>query len=569
MNHLVKYSAAVLAAAVLAGCGTSDTAVVSQSGVNRYYGCGVRVDMQRAVPEITAKADAGDPAALFFRGEALRRGLNGMTVNPSGAFAAYRKALPGLTARVKTDGDPLSAFMLGEMLSGGLAGEYDPPAAAELYRFAAGRGFAPAKVRLGTLLASGRGVTADWAQAEILLKEAADEVGEAWLELYKLYSLQGKSAEASAALKKAIRQQVPEALYLDALAAEAGSSRAADASVLFRKAAQAGSPGAAKVCALRYAADREEKMRLLQAALADQQSDTALEFARSCHDLLLPNDPMAAAAALTALRLDPKNEEAKKFLLALNRETGLLPVTAIVWNGRLARPNALLTADAQLTPSIMHSQAGQKQASLREWNYLLGTATPESLYLNNCVYLFAEYQMPLEWLAGLFSKIDRSDALGAMLQYTIGAGLAGQGRLQSAAGQKLLGLLNSNTGKPAAQKSRLRAELAAVIPALTKAPAVIDPVAVKEYTAMQPVLKDIANLCIANGKALAGDQAGAYNHLSRSKLSNPQDEGVVAFVNKFCGPLLFDKAALVKATGLPGAKLGSYSRPVDQKYFSR
>ena len=569
MNHLVKFSAAVCAAAALAGCGTSETAVVSRQGVNSYYGCAARVDMQRAIPEITAKADSGDPEALFFRGEALRRGLNGIPVNPVQASAAYRQALPGLVARVKSDGDPLNVFMLGEMLAGNLAGEYDPAAAAELYRFAAERGFAPAKVRLGAMLVSGEQITADWAQAETLLKEAAGEMGEAWFELYKLYKLQGKSEEADAALKNAVRQKVPEALYLDALAAESVPARADKAPALFRKAAQAGSPGAAKVCALRYADSREEKLRLLQAAAADRQSDTMLELARSYAELLQPNRPMAMAAALIALRLDPKNQEAGKFLLALNRETGLLPVTAIVWNGRLNQPNAILAGDVAMTPALMHSQAGLKQASLREWNYLLSSATPESLYLSNSFYQLWEYQMPLEWLAGLFAKLDKRDALGAMLQYTAGAGLAGQGRLQSAGGQQLLNLLKADVGKPAAQKSALRAQLAETIPALTAAPATVDPLAVKEYAAMKPVLQDIAVLCIANGKALAADQAGAYVFLTRNKLNKPQDEGVIAFVNKFCGPLLFDKAALVKATGLPGARLGAYSRPVEQKYFSR
>lgn len=565
MNHLVKYSAAVLATAVLTGCGTSETTTVSQQGVKSFYGCETGVDMESAVPEVTAKAESGDPEALFFQGETLRRGLNGVQINPSGAFAAYRRAVPGLTAKVKSEGDPLAAFMLGEILAGNLAGEYDPGAAAELYRFAAEKGFAPAKVRLGAMLVSGKQLTADWAQAEAMLKSVAQMVGEADFELYRLYTLQGRNEEAAAALKKAVRAQVPEALCQSALTAP----DAQDAKELFREAAQAGSPGAAKVWAQRYASSREEKLRFLQAAMADNRSDTALALARSYNDLLIPNRPMAMAAALTALRLDPKNQEAGKFLLELNRETGLLPVVAVVWNSRLGQPNALLLADVAMTPAVMHSRSGLKEASLREWNYLLSSAAPESFYLSNCFYHLYENQMPLEWLAGIFPKLDKRDALGAAFQYTVGAGLAAQARFQNAGGQQLLSLLRTNTGKPAAQKSKLRAELSGAVPALTAAPLFLDPAAGKEFTAMQPVLKDIANLCIANSKVLAGDQAGAYAFLSRSRLARPQDEGVIAFVNKFCGPLLLDKAALVKATGLPGAKLGSYSRPVDQKYFAR
>lgn len=579
MNHLVQYSAAAVLAAVLAGCSSSaevggSTTEARQEtlrGINSFYGNGENVNLAKAVPRLHAAAETGDPVALFFAGESFRRGLNGTAVNSLKAAEAFRKAVPGLCSELKTTGDPVAAFLLGEFLANGCAGERDEAAAAALYEFASEKNFAPAKVRLASALLSGSGVTADPARAEALLLQAAEAgAAEANFELYKLYMSQNKQDEAASQLKKAVRNNVAEALYVDAIAAASSPKRAEKAPEIYRQAMQNGSPGATFVCATKYTDNPMERFELLKAAVAGNQISAILPLAQAYLDQPMPDRPMALAAALLAVRLDPKNSEAAELVAAINRQTGLLPVVSTVWNGRLNNGGDLLQAEFGLTPVLMAYRAGSPAGSQRELAYLLDEGCAEGFYLSNSWYQFYEYQLPLVWLKDIFAKINaKRDALGAALQYTVAAGLAGDGRMQSAGAKAFSALLAANAAQPKAQSSELRKELADAVPALAALPApAADQTAVLEYRAMKEILQDIANLCAANGMLLAGNQAGAYRYLAQNKIKHAGDEALICFVNHFCNPLLVDKAEFSRTTGIAAGKLGSYARPIAQKFFS-
>lgn len=578
MNYLVKYSAAAVLAAALAGCNSQPTAeetagdarTETARGVNSFCGNQTAVDMVSAAQYLQGAAQNGDPVALFYMGEFYRRGLDGVAEDNPRSDDAYAAAAKGLIAELKSNPNALAAFALAEMAANGHGMDSDPAAAAALYEYAALKDFAPARARLGAALVTGNGVTLDLARAEQLLKEASMAgAAMADFDLYKLYLAQNRKDEAALRLKAAADRGIAEALYVQGLEAEAADN-ARLAGSLFLQAAEAGSGNAAFLYAQKYARTAKERRAMLNSAASCDSEKAILALANGYLDQPLPDRPMALAAALLATKLMPENQDAAKLLAALDNDTGLLLVVKTVWGDRLKHGADLVEADIDLSPVILAYRAGAVNGSARELELVLA-AHAEAFYLSNSWYRFAEYQMPLEWLKGVFPKFDaKQDALGIALQYTLAAGLAGDGRAQQAGAQALSALIASDAFRPADKQLNLRSELLTVVPGMSKLPAVGSGSAAQEYAGLKTLLADMANLMAANGMILAGDNAGAYALLERAKINsaNAGNASLIAFINHFCNPLLVDKAEFSRVTGVAQDKLGVYSRPLEQKYFS-
>ena len=578
MNYLVKYSAAAVLAAALAGCNSQPTAEATAGdarteaarGVNSFCGNQTSVDMVRAAQRLESAAKSGDPVALYYMGEFYRRGLDGVAEDGMQSDEAYAKAIRGLIGELQRSPNALAAFALGEMAAAGRGMDRDPAAAAALYEYSALKDFAPARARLGAALVSGKGVVVDLPRAEQMLKEAAAAgAAAADFELYQLYLAQNRKTEAAAALAAAADQGIPEALYARGLEAEAAGN-AHSAGTLFRRAAAAGSGNAAFACAQKYVRTAKERRAMLDQAAAGDSELAIMALANSYLDQPLPDRPMALAAARLASKLAPDNRDAAKLAAALDGDTGLLLVVEAVWGDRLKCGADLVEAEIDLSPAILAYRAGAVNGSIRELHLALDSHM-EAFYLSNSWYRFYEYQMPLEWLKEIFPKFDaQKDALGMALQYTLAAGLAGDGRAQQAGARALSALLAGDAFHPTSQQIDLRRELIAVIPGMSKLPPAQTRPVVQEYAAFKSMLSDMANLLSANGMMLSGDRAGAYALLERNRLqgNHAADANLINFVNHFCNPLLVDKAAFSRATGMAQDKLGTYARPLEQKYFS-
>ncbi len=578
MNNFLKYGTAALTVALLAGCGTRgteeqqsalDARSTTQRAIANVYGINASVDYARAGKLLFAAADAGDPAALFYLGEAYRCGIGGVAPDAAKSLDAYQRAIAGLTLELKNNPSALAAFVLGEMAVAGHGMAEDPAVAAALYKYAAEKGMPQAKARLGALLAAGRGVAVDLKLAEQLLQEASTAgVASADYELYKLYTARQETAAAQAALSRAAGRAYGDALYIQALADEtAGNERSARKQM--EQAAESGSGAAAFYYAKKYARTAPERSRMLTKA-ADLGNPAALvAMAQEYLAKPLPNRPLALTAALLAAALDPAAAEAGKLAAELDRETGLSLVIRAVWGKRLNGSAALRLAELNLDPVILAYRAGAVNGSRRELDFELQNHA-EAFYLSNSFYRLHEYQMPLDWLKNIFPRFDaKRDALGTALQYTLAAGMAGDGRAEIA-GAKVLGRLVQAAASAGEDSGvDLRRDLRAAVPGMAALPE-RRAAALGADRDFQAVLSDMATLLEANGMALAGDRAGAYALLARRKLTAVNGRygaELVNFVNHFANPLLQNKAEFSRATGIAEAQLGRYGRPIEQKFF--
>lgn len=172
-------------------------------------------------------AEKGDPAAQFYWGLILERGIQGARPNPVAAQAWYRKAAK--------QGNGLAAFKLGQMAHLGLVGPVDAADARRWYEQAVGRGVAAAAYNLALLLESDAGGPAMPKRALALYARAArDGVAMAALNRGRMLAqhpgvprnfeaafmwvviAEGLGAEVDPAVKKAFASQLSAADIADA-----------------------------------------------------------------------------------------------------------------------------------------------------------------------------------------------------------------------------------------------------------------------------------------------------------------------------------------------------------------
>lgn len=207
---------------------------------------GAAVDGQQAVSWLRQAADAGNPQAMLTLGDFLRQGR---FVPPSVEEAAqlYRSAL-GM------DRSTGALLRNADILVSGEGGTVDPEQAVGLYREAAGRGSASAKLKLGRLLLRGGPVQRDPDEARALLEEAVRS-GDTRAPLLLADFYTGAfgdppaPAEAERVLRAAVERGVPEAPNRLAKALVA-AGRSGEAVAALEAAAASGQPDALAELAL-------------------------------------------------------------------------------------------------------------------------------------------------------------------------------------------------------------------------------------------------------------------------------------------------------------------------------
>jgi len=194
---VLRYTAAVLLAAALAGCGhepmptpaqiealamnatqrgdpaaeqrlqrlAAQGAPVAQRELGILYLTrpAARADAQRLLLQATR---AGDAQAAFHLGELYRTPAAGAVADPAAAWQWYRQAAEGGQAR--------AALQLGLMAKNGNGVPRDATVAARWLQLAADLGNAHAMFLLSYAYREGEGVTRDPARAAMLLEEAAE-----------------------------------------------------------------------------------------------------------------------------------------------------------------------------------------------------------------------------------------------------------------------------------------------------------------------------------------------------------------------------------------------------------
>lgn len=169
---------------------------------------GVPVDGPQAVSWLRQAAAAGNPQAMLTLGDVQRQGR---FVPP-----APREAAELYGAALAIERSTGALLRNADMLASGEGGRVDVEQAVGLYREAAGRGSASAKLKLGRLLMRGGPVQRDPAEARVLLEEAV-RAGDtkAPLLLADFYAgVFGDTpapADAERVLRAAVEKGVPEA----------------------------------------------------------------------------------------------------------------------------------------------------------------------------------------------------------------------------------------------------------------------------------------------------------------------------------------------------------------------
>ena len=140
--------------------------------------------------DVAAAAPAGDPPAVSPQDDTLERvpsiapAQQEATAPEAAAPVAVEDAAPRIVVpasigpKALTDaaeaGDPLALFEIGVRYTDGRGVAADPSEAANWYKLAADRGFAPAQYRLANLFEKGTGVTRDMDKAISYYRQAAD-----------------------------------------------------------------------------------------------------------------------------------------------------------------------------------------------------------------------------------------------------------------------------------------------------------------------------------------------------------------------------------------------------------
>jgi hypothetical protein len=201
---------------------------------------GAAVDGQQAVRWLQQAAEAGNPQAMLTLGDFLRQGRF-VPASVEEAARLYRQAL----AVERSTG---ALLRNADILVSGEGGTADPEQAVVLYREAAGRGSASAKLKLGRLLMRGGPVPRDPDEARALLEEAV-RAGDTRAPLLLADFYAGAfgdppaPGDAERVLRAAVEKGVPEAPNRLAKVL-VGSGRAAEAVAALEAAAATGQPDA-------------------------------------------------------------------------------------------------------------------------------------------------------------------------------------------------------------------------------------------------------------------------------------------------------------------------------------
>lgn len=481
------------------------------------------INYEMATVWLKLSAQLSHPAAIYFNGYLLDKGLGGQAPNPELARTLYERAF-AILSRSNISGQPSRMYVLGLQYYYGQGTEKDTARALRLFLACHKEKYTPAAIELGKMYYHGDGVERDLLQARSYFFHAAEKnFPEAQYYLARIYSGEKNDYAADKELNYAVELNYPPAQYEMAERLEKSLGRVDEkARRLYFLAADNGYARAQFRVSQFPEFEPNLSANYLLRAVERSWPPAMLELAQRFNRGKDQEPVKSLILYELAGKLNTPGIQSPIELI--DARTGMYLPVRFTWYDRSSGADFIIT-ETSIRRTITGYLAGIREGSRTTFEDELQRSY-KGFYMGLDWYLMHEFRIPPSWISMIFKAAHKyeQDQPGFWLNYGVCAIQAGQGE----------------TVMYAAAKMR-------------------ETVTKIGHAADARLFIELANLMKTTGLVMIGQEDEAYNFLYvEGRLQNAANPYLINFLNKWLRPVLKNPNKFAVATGIQENVLGSY-----------